>query len=60
MTKAIIENYINNVYLDYLFEVTSNKGFASILILDSAKMHLITEDFNPYSKNNIYEVFMPI
>ena len=59
MTKAIMENYINTVYLDYLFEVTGNKDFASILILDSATMHLIAEEFNPYTKNNIYEVFIP-
>ena len=53
MTKAIMEKYINTVYFDYLFEVTGNKDFASILILDSATMLLIAEDFKPYTKNNI-------
>ena len=58
MTKAIMENYKITVYIDYLFEVTGNKDFAFILILESATMHLISEDFNQYTKNNIYEVFI--
>ena len=58
MTKAIMENYINTVYLDYLFEVTGNKDFVSILI------RLCYNAFNcrrlyPYTKSNIYEVFIP-
>ena len=39
MTKAIMENYINTVYLDYIFDMTGSRDFASILILDSATMH---------------------
>ena len=46
MTKAIMENYINTVYLDYIFDMTGSRDFASILILDSATMHLIADDFN--------------
>ena len=59
MKKDIMENYINTIYLDIIFDKTGSIDFASILILDSATMHLIADDFNPYTKNNIYEVFIP-
>ena len=56
MTKAIMENYISTVYLDYIFDMTGSRDIDSILILDSATMYLIVDDFNPYTNNNIYEV----
>ena len=34
MTKSIMENYLNNFYLDYLIEVTVSRDYASINLMD--------------------------
>ena len=34
MIKSIMENYLNNFYLDYLLEVTVSRDYASINLMD--------------------------
>ena len=50
MSKSIMENYLNNFYLDYLFEVTDCRDYALIFLIDSVTIHLTTDKFNSNTK----------
>ena len=50
MAKFIMENYLNNFYLDYLFEVTDCRDYALIFLIDSVTIHLTTDKFNSNTK----------
>ena len=59
MTLSIMNLYIETVYLDYIYDVTGSKEFKSMLILDSATMRLVNDEFNPFFKYNINQIYAP-
>ena len=50
LTKSIMENYLNNFYLDYLLEATVSRDHATLHLIDSETMHLTIDKFNSYTK----------
>ena len=59
MTGKILETYIETIYLDYIVEVKGSNGNEPKLILDWATTHLISKEFNPFTKYNINEIYVP-
>ena len=59
MTSSIMYLYIETIYLGYIYDLKGSKEFESMLIIDSATMHLVNDEFNPFFKYNINEIYVP-
>ena len=59
MTHSIMNLYIETIYFDYIYDVTGSKEIESMVILDCTTMHLVNDEFNPFFKYNINEIYEP-